>query len=619
VISLLKAYFQIDRRDDHRAMREKVAGKMASLDQKLEPARSAILSLLDVPAEDPAWQALDPSQRRQQTLDAVKRLLLRETRVQPVVVVFEDLHWIDTETQALLDSVVESLPTARLLLIVNYRPEYQHRWGSKTFYMQLRVDPLPPEGADELLRRLLGTDASLERLKPRLIQSTEGNPFFLEECVRTLVETDQLSGAPGAYRVRGDVPSIQVPASVQAILAARIDRLPAEDKRLLQSASVIGKDVAVWLLQAIANLTDDDLRLGLTRLQTAEFLYEARLFPDSEYTFKHALTHDVAYGSLLNERRRTLHARLVDVIERLSAERLAEHVGALAHHAFRGEAWDKAVEYCREAGTRAVTRSANREGAAFFEQALAAMARVPETTVTLGQAIDLRFDLRSALWPVSEPARILDLLRETQPLVECLGDARRLGRFNAVMSTSLWSVGRHDEAAAVGERALRIADDLGDLAHQVPARLRLSYVYYAQGDHHRAVELNCWVVAALPDELRYERFGSPGIQAVLARVWLGWSLAELGEFTEARARVDEAMAIAEAADQPYSLIRCVCRHGRSRSRPRRSRLRARRPRARGRGLPHLPRRHHGVLSAALVGARRHLRVVGAPLRCAAAR
>jgi tetratricopeptide (TPR) repeat protein len=200
-----------------------------------------------------------------------------------------------------------------------------------------------------------------------------------------------------------------------------------------------------------------------------------------------------------------------------------------------------------------VIRSANRDAAAFFEQALAAMPHLPETPATLERAIDLRFDLRSALWPLGESARILQLLRETQPLVERLGDARRLGRFNAFMSTSLWSVGRHDEAAAVGERALQIADELGDLAYQVPARLRLSYVYYGQGNHRRVIELNRRVVAALSDELRDERFGSPGIQVVLTRVWLGWSLTELGEFREARARVDEAVAIAETAGQPYSL------------------------------------------------------------------
>jgi len=311
IIDLLKTYFQIEPRDEGRKIREKVTGKLLSLDRALEPSLPALLSLLDVPVEDVQWQRFDPPQRRQLTLEAVKRLLLRESQVQPLLVLCEDLHWIDAETQALLDSLVESLPTARLLLLVNYRPEYQHGWGSKTYYCQLRIDPLPPETADELLHTLLGEDPSLPPLKHLLIDRTEGNPLFLEESVRTLVETHVLVGERGAYVLAKDAPTIQVPATVQAILAARIDRLPPEDKRLLQAASVIGKDGPLGLLQAIADLPEAELRRGLTRLQTAELLYEVRLFPDLEYTFKHALTHEVAYGSLLHEQRRALHARIV--------------------------------------------------------------------------------------------------------------------------------------------------------------------------------------------------------------------------------------------------------------------------------------------------------------------
>jgi class 3 adenylate cyclase len=362
VINLLKAYFQIEGRDDTRKIREKVTGKLLSLDRQLELLLPALLTLLDVPVDDAAWERLDPPQRRHRTLDGVKRLLLRESQVQPLLLLVEDLHWIDTETQAWLDSLVEALPTARLLLLVNYRPEYQHGWGNKTYYRQLRVDPLPAESADDLLGGLLGADASLEPLKRTLIKRTEGNPLFLEESVRTLVETQALIGERGAYRLARDPRTIQVPATVQAILAARIDRLSPEDKRLLQAASVVGKDVPFTLLQAIAELPDEVLRQNLARLQTAEFLYEVRLFPDLEYTFKHALTHEVAYGSVLQERRRALHARLVEALERLHENRLDEHVEALAHHALLGEVWDSAVRYQRRAGARAFSRSASRDG-----------------------------------------------------------------------------------------------------------------------------------------------------------------------------------------------------------------------------------------------------------------
>ena len=393
VIDLLKAYFKVHDRDDHREVREKVIGKLLALDRALEPTLPALLALLDVPVDDAQWQILDPPQRRQRTFDAVKRLLLRESQLQPLLVIFEDLHWIDSETQALLDSLVESLPTARLLLLVNYRPEYQHGWGSKTYYTQLRLDALPPESANELLVALLGTDASVEPLKPVLIARTGGYPLFLEESVRTLVETRVLTGEGGAHRLAGLSSTNDVPSTVQAILASRIDRLAPDDKQLLQTASVIGKDVPFALLLVVAELPEEDLRRGLARLQAAEFLYEINLFPELEYTFKHALTHEVTYGSLLHERRRELHAAIVEAMESLYADRLAEHVERLAYHASSGERWDKAVRYSREAGMKSLFCSANREATAYFEQALSMLSRLPDSQAGRELAVDLRLDL----------------------------------------------------------------------------------------------------------------------------------------------------------------------------------------------------------------------------------
>jgi predicted ATPase len=243
---------------------------------------------------------------------------------------------VDSETQALLDRLVESLPTARLLLLVNYRPEYVHPWGSKTYYTQIPLDPLPADSAEALLGSVLGSGAGLERLTRLLIERTEGNPFFLEECVRTLIETGVLTGERGAYRLAQALEAIGVPATVQAVLAARIDRLPPEDKTLLQTASVIGKDLPLALLPAIVDLPEEALGRGLARLQAAEFLHESRILPETEYAFKHALTHEVAYLSLLLDRRRSLHARIVDAMEARYPEPRADQIERIAHHALRG-------------------------------------------------------------------------------------------------------------------------------------------------------------------------------------------------------------------------------------------------------------------------------------------
>ena len=306
-------------------------------------------------------------------------MLLRESQVQPLLLVFEDLHWIDTETQALLDSLVESLPTARLLLLVNYRPEYQHGWGSKTYYTQLRLDPLPPASADEFLQALLGDDPSLAPLTQLLIARTEGNPFFLEESVRTLVETGVLVGAAGGLSP-GAGGAEHSGAGHGAGGAGGTHRPPAAGG---EAAAADGG--GHWHGGALAPAAGHcraarggTLHRGLTHLQAAEFLYETRLFPEREYTFKHALTHEVAYRSLLQERRRALHARIVEALETLAGERLADQVERLADHAVRGEVWDKALMYCRQAGAKAMERSASREAVGCYEQALAALAHLPE-------------------------------------------------------------------------------------------------------------------------------------------------------------------------------------------------------------------------------------------------
>ena len=462
VIDLLQRYAHLDVADDTRTIRAKITGQVLTVDETLQDTLPALLALLDVLPDDSPFRQLDPPQRRQRTLTALKRLLLRESQVQPLLLVFEDLHWIDTETQALLDSLVESLPTAKILLLVNYRPGYQHGWGSKTYYTQLRLDPLLPASAEAFLAALLGDDRSLAPLTPLLIARTEGNPFFLEESVRTLVETGVLVGEPDAYRLAQALPTVQVPATVQAVLAARIDRLPPEDKRLLQTAAVIGTEVPIPLLQAIAEVPEDALQRGLTCLQAAEFLYETRLFPEQVYTFKHALTHEVAYGGLLHERRRVLHAHIVEALERLAPDRLAEQVERLAHHAMRSEVWDKALAYCRQAGEKALTRSAHREAVGYLEQALSALPHLPEQRDIREQAIDLRLALRSALLSAGDLGRILTYLREAEALAEALDDPHRLGLLSSFLSHHFRLMGAYDQAIAAGQRALALATASGD-------------------------------------------------------------------------------------------------------------------------------------------------------------
>ena len=553
VIELLKSYCRIQERDDQREIRERVAGKLLTLDRALEPLLTPLLALLDVPFEDPTWDALDPPQRRQQTLDAVKRLLLRESQVQPLLVIFEDLHWMDSETQALLDGLLESLPTARILLLVNYRPEYEHAWGRKTYYFQLRIDPLPPESADALLNGLLGEDRTLEPLKRVLIERTEGNPFFLEESVRTLVETEVLVGDRGAYRMAKVPKAWQIPATAQAILAARIDRLPAEDKRLLQAASVVGKDVPLALLQAIADVPEESLRGRLTHLQAAEFLYEMALFPDLEYTFKHALTHEVAYASLLGEQKRALHARIVNAIERAAPDRRAEYLDRLADHAFRADLWDKALVYSREAAAKAAGRSAYREALSVLERAQVASGHLPDRHETFEQGVDLRLDFQNVFNALGDLPRMLDSLREAERLAESLGDAGRLARVLAYLSRCFWWMGRPRDSLAAGERALSIASSLEDPILEAVANYHVGLACVSRGDFGRAIAIYRRSGEILHGPRTHERFGMPALPSVIALAWHAYSLAALGDFAAAVSVAGRAVRLADSTGHPYSM------------------------------------------------------------------
>jgi DNA-binding NtrC family response regulator/tetratricopeptide (TPR) repeat protein/class 3 adenylate cyclase len=554
VIDLLKAYFQLDTSDEQRTIRDKVMGKFHLLDEGLMPTLPAVLALLDVPVDDPHWQALEAPQRRQRTLEACTRLLLRASQVQPVLVVVENLHWIDTATQAFLDRLVDSLSHTPVLLLVNYRPDYHHRWVSKTYYTQLRIDPLPPAPAAELLHELLGVHPALKPLIQRLIARTEGNPFFLEESVRTLVETGVLDGERGAYRLTQTLPLMQMPTTVQAVLAARLDHLPPAEKRLLHTAAIIGTEVPLPLLQAVAELPEAAVHEGLRHLQAAEFLYETHFFPEHAYTFKHALTHEVAYGSLPQERRRVLHARVVEAVEILYPDRLVEQIERLAHHALRGEVWDKALTYYRQSGDKAMVRSAYREAVACFEQALTALRHLPEQRHTQEQAIDLCDDLSSALQALGEFRQRFPYLREAETLAELLGDQRRLWQICTHMTHAFWTTGDYDNALTCGQRALTLAAATENAVQQARVNGFLGTVYFSLGDYRRAIDIFRKAIPSYEGELRHERFGGMMIASVRDRLWLLQCCAELGAFAEGIAYGEEAACIAEAAGHLTSAV-----------------------------------------------------------------
>ena len=473
-------------------------------------------------------------------------MLLRESQVQPLLLVFEDLHWIDSETQAMLDSLVESLPTAQVLLLVNYRPEYQHGWGSKTFYTQLRLDPLPPASADTFLHALLGDDPTLAHLTQRLITRTQGNPFFLEESVRTLEESGVLVGAPGAYRLAQTLLTVQVPATVHAILAARIDRLPPEEKALLQTLAVIGKEFSLSLLTRVVQQPEDEVQRLLAHLRAAEFIYEQPAFPEPEYTFKHALTQEVAYNALLLERRRGLHERTGQAIEALFPSRLAEQYGALAHHYTRSGNTGKAVEYLRLAGQQAVQRSAYAEAISHVIAALELLETLPDTVERAQRELVLQLTLGEAMaftkgYGVPEVERAYARARE---LCQQVGEPQQLLAALLGLHRFYLNQAQYQTGLELAEQLLSLAQRQRDPALLVSGHFTKGQSLWWLGELSAA---RAHLEQAIALDALHQLRGGAGRHYAAMVLWL------LGYPEQARERSHEHLAFARERARPSDL------------------------------------------------------------------
>src|ERR1700722_4197124 len=378
VIDLLHGYFKITGDDDLRARRVKVNGTVLTLDRALEDTLPYLFGLLGIVEGDDPFAQMDAQVRTRRTLDAIKRILIRESLNQPLMVIFEDLHWIDDETQAFLNLLADSIATTRTLLLVNYRPEYSHQWNNKTYYTQLRLDPLGEESAEEMLSALLGDGKDLAPLKRLIIEPTEGNPFFMEETVLVLFDEGALK-RNGAVKLTQPLNQLKIPPTVQAILASRIDRLAPDHKDLLQTLAVIGMEFQLSLVRKLIGESAQELETMLSELQLGEFIYEQLAAGDIAYTFKHALTHDVAYNSVLNERRKVMHERIGIAMEEQFAGRLDDHLGDLARHYSRSGNTAKAIEYLHQAAYQAAQRSSYPEAIAYVNNALQVLAGLPHS------------------------------------------------------------------------------------------------------------------------------------------------------------------------------------------------------------------------------------------------
>jgi class 3 adenylate cyclase len=591
VIDLLHRYFRIASEDDQRTRREKVTGRVLALDRSLEDTLPYLFGLLGiVEGEDPLAQ-MDAQVKKRRTLDAIKRILLRESLNQPLMVMFEDLHWIDDETQALLSLLADSIGTSRLLLLVNYRPQYTHLWGSKTYYTQLRLDPLGKESAEEMLTALLGDSAELAPLRRLIIERTEGNPFFMEETVQVLLDEGALV-RNGTVKLTKPLGELKIPPTVQAILAARIDRLPAEEKDLLQTLAVIGKEFPSRLIKEVLHLHPPDAPSGglsrtgtgeapesrpsaplarsvaveghpstplarsfagegqgegsddpeqmLTNLQLAEFIYEQPAVGDVEYTFKHALTQEVAYNSILSERRKMLHERAARAIESLYASSLDDHLADLARHYGRSENGAKAVEYLCRAGEQAAQRAAYSEAEAYLDAGLERVRALPESPGRSRAELRIQIGKGQMIQVTTgraAPGAILSFKRARE-LCTLIGDDARLYLvLDGLRWSSLFRV-ELEEARHLAEEQMALAGRSSDPGNSALASGALGEVLYWIGDYAAARRYLEPLVSAGFGDLR----GRALENLVVSRSLLALVLLMLGFSDQAIKRREETLA-----------------------------------------------------------------------------
>ncbi len=559
VIDLLHNYFKIIGDDDERSRRAKVIGSVLALDRALEDALPYLFALLGIVESDDPLAQMDGQVKKRRTLDAIKRLLLRESLNQPLMVFFEDLHWIDDETQAFLNLLADSIGTARLLLLVNYRPEYSHHWNSKTYYTQLRLDPLGKEGADEMLSSIVGDGADVRPLKRVIIERTQGNPFFMEETVQVLLEEGALKRDGAVVRLTKPLSELKIPPTVQAILAARIDGLPADEKDLLQALAVIGKEFQLSLVRAVTAKSDDELNRMLGNLQLAEFIYEQPTVGDIEYSFKHALTQEVAYNSVLTERRRITHKRTADAIEARFAERLEDHFSELAHHYLLSNDVARGIRYARLAAEQALGRSAYEEASGMLEAALKLLEKHPDSTERLRAELGLR-SIESTLafvrYGASSKQRELAINRLCE-IGERIGEPDQVVRGLVTLVNLRFTQGEASSGLELARRSLELAKSTEDDALLTDAEWEFGIVAESCGNFSEAVPA---LENARDRATRFERaFSMSGLMSSSAsRVHLAPSLMLLGRVGDAAKIAAEGLTRARESGHLFSLGHALC-------------------------------------------------------------
>jgi class 3 adenylate cyclase/tetratricopeptide (TPR) repeat protein len=540
--------------DDPAEKLDKLEAVLDELGLSVPEIAPPLVSLLSLQASDryPA-PPFGGDELKKRIFEALVTMLEAMASQAPVLMVVEDLHWIDPTTLELLNLLIEHLRSARIVILLTYRPEFDPPWGDHAHVTGLALNRLSRKESAAMISKVAGAKAMPKEVFNEIIAKTDGVPLFVEELTKTVLESDLLEETEDRYVLSMPLQPLAIPTSLQDSLMARLDRL-ASVKEVAQLAATLGRTFSHELLAAVSPLEEGVLDDAISQLLVAGLIYRHGLQPDVTYEFKHALVQDVAYQSLLKGSRLHFHQQILQTLEERFPETTEAEPEMLAHHAFQGEMWEQAVHYFRQSGSKAARRSAHREAVAGFEHALKALAHLPESRKGAELGIDLRLDLRNSLYPLGEHEAYFDHLRQAETLAAELDDPRRLGWVLAYLITYHWIHGDHQDALEAGHRAVTIVPRAEDLALHVQTSLRLGWVYHVLGDHPRAIKFLEESLAPLTGDSIREFFGMPAIASVMIRSYIALSLAEMGEFKEGIACGEESLQVAELVEHPQSLV-----------------------------------------------------------------
>ncbi|HZM28100.1 MAG TPA: tetratricopeptide repeat protein, partial [Gemmatimonadales bacterium] len=553
VIAQLERAALIEREDSADVRLDKLEALLAPFCESLSQDVPLFALLLSIPGgERYLLPSVTPQLIKERTMRALLTRLKHVAARQPVLMVFEDLHWIDPTSLELLSLVIDQMKGQRVLLLATARPEFTPPWPSHRHISSVALSRLDRSEVGAVAAGITGGKTLPNDILDQIFARTDGVPLFIEELTTSLLETGLLRETANHYVLEGPLPLLAIPSTLHASLLARLDRLGMV-KDVVQMGAAIGREFRYELLAAVASLTRADLDAALERLTASGLISRRGTPPHATYTFKHALVQDAAYQSLVRSTRQQYHLRIADALEQQFPERAQSEPEVAAYHCAEAGMNNRAVRYLRQAGLRAMARAANREATTHLEQALGALRRLPETRETTELTIDIRVDLRNALNPLGEWARMGEHLYEAEALAKRLGDQHRLGRIDTFMLIQCLVTGDYDEAVRFGQEALNIGRTLGDRAIEVVATTYLGQTHAARGEFSDAVSLLERNVA-LEGDLRYERFGAPVIQSVRSGADLADVLSQLGRFDQAIGHAEAAVRIAEAADHPFTLF-----------------------------------------------------------------